>query len=66
MARFLVAATKRVRGDMRAGPRAFRRVTWLADSKGHAVTMALTLASAGWNVTRIAECETEGRFDNRR
>lgn len=66
MTRFIVSGTKRNRNDKRTGLRAFRRMTWLADGKTHAVAIALTMASAGWNVTRIAECETEGRFDNRR
>lgn len=64
--RYVVAATKRIRGDHRAGMVAFRRVTWLAHGKTHAATIAVALHANGWNVTRIAECETEGRYDNRR
>lgn len=57
MVMYHVAATKRRRGDHRAGLRAFRRVTWLAKDTGGALSIARVLVQNGWNVTRVWKAE---------
>lgn len=53
--RYLVCATKRVRGDHRKGMVAFRKVAWQADGERAAAVIASELHRNGWNVTRIRE-----------
>lgn len=72
---YYVRATKRRRGDHRAGRVAFKAVTWLARGTGSALSIARALVQNGWNVTRVwkrddASVWTEGwnlwRFDTPR
>jgi len=53
MTRLVVVATKRRRGDMREGMRAFRKVSWLADGRKFALRIAALLAAHGWDVVAI-------------